>query len=106
MRLPLKMLVSLLLTALAAPAPLAADSQPAQRRGDVQQVFDGCLRGALLPLREIVGRVLPQMRGSQYLGFDFEPESGIYTLKFLRNGSVIWIAVDGHTGHIVGRAGG
>ena len=102
----MKMLVSLLLTALAATAPLVADGQPAQRRSDAQEAFDGRQRGALLPLREIEGRVLPQMRGAQYLGFDFEPESGIYTLKFLRNGSVIWIAVDGHTGHIVGRAGG
>ena len=102
----MKMLVSLLLTALAAIVPPVADGQPAQRHSDAQEAFDGRQRGALLPLREIEARVLPQMRGAQYLGFDFEPERGIYALKLLRNGSVIWIAVDGRTGHIVGRAGG
>ena len=102
----MKMLVSLLLTALTATAPLIAEGQPLQRHGDAQNAFDGRLRGQLLPLREIEGRIVPTMRGAQYLGFDFEPESGIYTFKFLRDGSVIWIAVDGRSGHVVGRAGG
>jgi hypothetical protein len=101
----MKMLVSLLLTALTASTPLVAEGQPPQRHSDAQDAWDGRRQGRLLPLPEIEGRVLPMMRGARYLGFDFEPESGIYTLKFLRNGSVIWVAVDGHSGQIVGRAG-
>ena len=101
----MKMLLSLLLTAFVAIAPLAAEGEPAQRHSDAQDAWDARKSGKLLPLREIEGRVVPQMRGAQYLGFDFEPESGIYTLKFLRNGSVIWVAVDGHSGQIVGRTG-
>ncbi|MDH7972670.1 hypothetical protein QH494_10790 [Sphingomonas sp. AR_OL41] len=101
----MKMLVPLLLTALAATAPLVADGQPAQRRSDAQDAWDARRQGRLLPLREIEAKVVPLMRGAQYLGFEFESESGIYTLKFLRNGSVIWVAVDGHSGQIVGRAG-
>ncbi|MEG3147392.1 hypothetical protein U1839_22285 [Sphingomonas sp. RT2P30] len=101
----MKMLLPLLLTALAATAPLVADGQPAQRRNEAQDAWDGRRQGRLLPLREIEARVVPLMRGAQYLGFEFESESGIYTLKFLRNGSVIWVAVDGHSGQVVGRAG-
>jgi hypothetical protein len=101
----MKMVVSLLLTALAAIASPMADGQPLQRHSDAQDAWDGRRQGRLLPLPEIEQRVLPMMRGARYLGFDFEPESGIYTLKFLRNGSVIWVAVDGHSGQIVGRAG-
>lgn len=79
----------------------AADNQ---RRGDPQRVFDAARAGRLLPLPEIERRVLPTMRGAQYLGVDFDNETGIYTLKFLRNGLVIWVQVDGRSGHIVGRS--
>jgi len=59
----------------------------------------------VMPVREIERRVIPQMQGAQYLGFDFDPATAIYTLKFLRNGSVIWVDVDGRTGRIVRRTG-
>ena len=59
----------------------------------------------VLPVREIERRVIPMMQGAQYLGFDFDPQTAIYTLKFLRNGSVIWVDVDGRTGRIVRRTG-
>ncbi len=58
-----------------------------------------------LPVREIERRVIPRLPGAQYLGFDFDPDTDIYTLKFLRNGSVIWVDVDGRTGNIVRRTG-
>jgi len=62
-------------------------------------------RMQVLPVREIERRVIPTMAGAQYLGFDFDPATSIYTLKFLRNGSVIWVDVDGRTGRIVRRSG-
>jgi hypothetical protein len=58
-----------------------------------------------LPVREIERRVIPRVPGAQYLGFDFDPGSDIYTLKFLRNGSVIWVDVEGRTGNIVRSTG-
>ncbi|WP_277317533.1 hypothetical protein [Sphingomonas sp. AOB5] len=61
--------------------------------------------GGLLPLRVIEARVKPMMPGAQYLGFDFDPQTNIYTLKFLRNGSVIWVDVDGRTGRILRKTG-
>ncbi len=77
----------------------------AQRRGQQQEAFDQMRSGRILPLRDIERRVLSTMGNAQYIGFDFDSVSGIYTLKFLRNGDVIWVAVDGHTGQIIGRAG-
>ena len=61
--------------------------------------------GGLMPLRAIEARVVPQMRDAQYLGFLFDPQTNIYTLKFLRNGKVIWVDVDGRTGRIIRRTG-
>ncbi|MES2442029.1 MAG: hypothetical protein V4574_04300 [Pseudomonadota bacterium] len=60
----------------------------------------------VLPVREIERLVIPRLRGAQYLGFDFDPQTSIYTLKFLRNGSVIWVDVDGRTGRILRQTGG
>ena len=82
-------------------APARADLQ----RGERQEVFSQMRAGKLLPLRDIERRVVPTMSGAQYLGFDFDAGSGIYTLKFLRNGNVIRVEVDGHSGNILGRSG-
>ena len=84
---------------------LAAPVADAQRRGDQRQAYERRRMGRLLPLPEIERRVVPTMRGSQYLGVDFDSEAVVYTLKFLRDGNVIWIEVDGQTGQVVGRSG-
>jgi hypothetical protein len=63
------------------------------------------LKGQNLPVREIERRVVPRMPGAQYLGFDYDPSTDVYTLKFLRNGSVIWVDADGRTGNILRRTG-
>lgn len=88
--------VALLALALAAPAS-------AQRRGDQYQAFEARKSGRVMSLREIEDRVLPRMRGSTYLGPEFE--GGVYRLKFMRNGSVIWVDVDARTGAVIGRSG-
>jgi hypothetical protein len=86
-------------------ALLTAGEADAQRRGgEPQKVFDAAKAGRLLPLPEIERRVVPKMPGAQYLGVDIDVDSGIYTLKFLRNGLVIWVDVDGRSGQIVGRS--
>ena len=98
------MLVSLLAATVVATAPAPPDGAALQRH-DQQEAFRAMRQGRILPLREIEGRVLPSMRGAQYIGFDFESSSGIYTLKFLRDGTVIWVEVDGRSGQIIGRTG-
>jgi uncharacterized membrane protein YkoI len=83
-----------------------ADAQRADwRHRDQDQAFAARRAGQIMPLREIEGRVVPRMAGSDYLGPDFDPGSGVYRLKFMRGGQVIFVDVDGRTGQIVGRTG-
>ena len=89
-----------LLLLLAAPMPPGD-----QHRGDQWRVFEQRREGRILPLREIEARVLPSMKGAEYIGFDFDGGAAVYTLKFLRNGTVIWVEVDGRSGAIIGRTG-
>ncbi len=91
---------------LAAAVPVHAS--PQDRRSDQEAAREGRMQGKLLPLRVIEARVVPHMvkQGAQYLGFDFDSGTGIYTLKFLRNGNVIWVDVDGRTGQVMRRSGG
>ncbi|MEG3164561.1 hypothetical protein U1701_08150 [Sphingomonas sp. PB2P19] len=88
---------------MAAAPVLAAESD--QRRGDQMSAFEARRQGRALSLREIEARVVPTMKGAQYIGFDYDSGSAIYTLKFLRDGNVIWVDVDGRSGQIVGRTG-
>lgn len=87
----------LLLLALAIPASDAA----AQRRAGG---YDRAVRRQTLSIREIERRVLPTMPRAEYLGFDYDG-TAVYTLKFLRDGTVIWVEVDGRTGAVLGRTG-
>jgi len=99
---PMRMLVKpVLFACLSAVALSGAVALPLRER------HSGAARQAVqvLAVREIERRVIPMMQGAQYLGFDFDPQTSIYTLKFLRNGSVIWVDVDGRTGRIVRRTG-
>lgn len=93
-------LASLALTSPVLARPIGADQDDGQRAARERR-----MRGQNLPAREIERRVIPRMPGAQYLGFDYDPEHDVYTLKFLRNGSVIWVEVDGHTGQILRRMG-
>jgi hypothetical protein len=78
----------------------------AQRhRGDQDDVYKERREGALMSLRSIENSVVPGMTrsGASYIGAEFD--GGKYRLKFMRNGSVIWVDVDGRSGAIVARAG-
>ena len=94
-----QMMTLLTILALAATAP----ELPDQRR-DQDAVRAARMEGRLLPLAEIQRRVIPTMQGAKYLGVDFDSATAVYTLKFLRDGSMIWVMVDGRTGNVVGRS--
>ncbi len=93
----------LALTLFAAPAS-AADA-PYPQRNDQNRAWEERKTGRILPLPQIEMRVLPMMGGARYLGPELDPDTGIYTLKFLRNGTVIWVKVDGRSGQIISRTG-
>ena len=88
-------------------APLASHVDAQGRRGDADAVYEGRRAGSLMPLRSIENGVVPAMksRGADYIGAEYDADVSRYRLKFMRDGSVIWVDVDGRTGAIVGRAG-
>ena len=95
-----------LLTLLVAGLPLGGAAEAwAQKRGDQMQAFDARRQGRLMSLLDIELRVVPSMSGAEYLGSDFDGANGVYTLKFLRDGTVIWVDVDGRSGQVIGRTG-
>jgi hypothetical protein len=82
----------LLLATLAAPLAAQAPDQPAgatpgQRRSDQERAYDA------------------RRKGYEYLGFDLDFATSVYTLKFMRDGVVVWVDVDGRSGQIIGRTG-
>ena len=93
------------LAAACAGGMLAASEAAAQHRRDQDEAFAARRAGQVMPLHAIEGRIVPKMRGCDYLGPEFDAASGVYRLKFMRGGAVIWIDVDGRTGAILSRSG-
>lgn len=63
----------------------------------------GVAPGVLVPLFDILERLQPFMRNYQYIGAEFYEVARIYRLKFLSEGRVVWIDVDGRTGRVIRR---
>ena len=73
----------------------------AQSRGDQASAREEMKAGRSMSLREIERRVIPQMRGSEYLGPEYDDEAMAYRLKFIKEGKVVWVDVDARTGRIL-----
>ena len=73
---------------------------PAMR--EQQSVLEATQEGRSMPLPMLEQRVLPRMGGADYLGPEFN--GGVYRFKFMQNGRVIWVDVDGQTGRIIRRS--
>ncbi|KPF55375.1 MULTISPECIES: hypothetical protein [Novosphingobium] len=86
--------------ALAAAAPAAN----AQIRNEQDRARQDLAAGHVRSLREIEARVLPMMRGAQYLGPEYDPQARAYRLKFIREGRVVFVDVDGRTGQVMGES--
>ncbi len=98
------MLTAFLLLAGAA-APVSAADPADQRRNDQMHAWQARQSGRGVSLRDIERRVVPQVPNAQYLGADYDADEAVYTLKFVRDGQVIWVQVDGGSGQVVGRSG-
>jgi hypothetical protein len=86
----------LLVPSLAAGQELARGEQGAARR-EAQA-------GTIMRSGEIEARILPTMRGAEYLGFAYDSTARAYRLKFIRDGRVTYVDVDARTGRIIGRS--
>ena len=79
--------------------PLSAQAEP---RGDPQGTVRKDMREkAVRPLSEIERRVMPMMRGMQYLGPEYDAVAMAYRLKFIRDGRVVFVDVDARSGQVL-----
>jgi hypothetical protein len=91
------------LTLLAAALAAGLSSAPAlaDPPRDADKAFENTQRGRSMPLPQLERRVMPFMPGADYLGPELN--GGVTRMKFMRNGRVIWVDVDGQ-GRIIRRS--
>ena len=90
--------------ALALAGTSVASAGEFQARNDQGEARKEMRAGNVLSLREIERRVLPQMRGSEYLGPSYDATARAYRLKFIKDGRVTYVDVDARTGRIINRS--
>jgi uncharacterized membrane protein YkoI len=90
---------SALILALAAAMLLAPTAQA--RRDDQGGARADQAQGTVKSLREIEAGIIPQMRGMQYLGPEYDQSAKVYRLKFINKDRVIFVDVDARTGGII-----
>ena len=78
--------------------------QQDQSSGEQGEARRDMKAGRSLSLREIERRVLPKMRGSEYLGPSYDAVAHAYRLKFIKDGRVSYVDVDARTGRIIKRS--
>lgn len=96
----MKLLRTLLLAAVVAgglsSAPALADPPR-----DADKAFRSREQGRSMPLPQLERRVMPMMGGADYLGPELNGDT--YRFKFMQNGRVIWVDVDGK-GRVIRRS--
>jgi hypothetical protein len=91
-----------ILTAVALAAGLTAAPALADPPRDADRAFEAMRQGRSMPLPQLERRVLPFMGGADYLGPELNGD--VYRFKFMQNGRVIWVDVDGQSGRIIRRS--
>ena len=79
----------------------------AGRQNETYSSYRDTHQGTVKPLQSIELNVVPNMKrqGASYIGAEYNAQSLQYRLKFMHDGAVIWIDVDGRSGTIIGQAG-
>jgi hypothetical protein len=73
----------------------------APRMREQERAFEATRQGRSMPLPQLERRVMPMMGGADYLGPELNGDT--YRFKFMQNGRVIWVDVDGQ-GRIIRRS--
>jgi hypothetical protein len=87
--------------ALADPARGPRASQPAPQMREQERAWEATREGRSMPLPELERRVTPMMGGAEPLGPEMNGDT--YRFKFMQNGRVIWVDVDGQ-GRVIRRS--
>lgn len=72
--------------------------------GEQDAARQAMLDGRVMPFSVIKRRIEKAMGDATYLGSEFHTQSNRYRLKYVRDGRVVWVDVDGRTGDIAGWA--
>ena len=91
---PILLALPVLFAVTAMPAP----AEPANEQGQVREQRK---TGSVRSLRQIEQLILPQMKGKQYLGPEYDPAAMAYRLKFIRDGRVTFVDVDARSGTVL-----
>lgn len=102
MRKPIALVLTAALLAGGLAAPAAAQrGRDGPQGGDQASARQEMLAGRTMSSREIERRVVPQMRGHDYLSFEYDAGASAYRLKFIKDGQVTWVDVDARTGRVM-----
>ena len=75
--------------------------QPVGPLREQERAWEATRQGRSMPLPELERRVMPMMGGADYLGPELNGDN--YRFKFMQNGRVIWVDVDGQ-GRVIRRS--
>jgi hypothetical protein len=93
------------LVGLIAVSPIVAPDTAARGgRGEQDAARQAMLDGRVMPFSVIKRRMEREMGDAIYLGSEFHPQTNRYRLKYVRDGKVVWVDVDGRTGDVAGWA--
>ena len=97
---------AILLASLAAVmlANAPARAEPDKLRGEQGEARREAQAGNIMRSGEIEAKILPMMKGAEYLGFAYDSTARAYRLKFIKDGRVTHVDVDARTGRIIGRS--
>lgn len=79
-------------------------AQTPDRRDEQDAARRAMLDREVMPFAVIKRRVESAMGDATYLGTEFSPGSNRYRLKYVKDGKVVWVDVDGRSGDIIGWA--
>jgi hypothetical protein len=91
----MKQLRIILLAVAALAGGLTSAAALADPPRDADRAFRSREQGRSMPLPQLERRVMPMMGGADYLGPELNGDT--YRFKFMQNGRVIWVDVDGHS---------
>lgn len=94
-------LVSSLASAPALAGPRGPGPRPQEGLREQERAFEATRDGRSMPLPQLERRVVPMMGGADYLGPELNGDT--YRFKFMQNGHVIWVDVDGQ-GRVIRRS--
>jgi len=89
-------------TAAAIGIVLLASSGIALAQREQDRAYQLARDGQIRPLGDIIAAVTPQV-GGKYIGSEFDANTTMYRLRFMRGGAVTNVDVDARTGRILGR---